>query len=143
MEKIGLFDIIGNLNGGSRSPHLMEDVTAEQTTVAEPGSVEKTYSPFMVNRAMSQHADTIMLANMMNQYSSLPVRMQYDFYRSLIRPRKRYGAWAKAAKAQANIELIMEKYNYNRQKAEEVIDLFSKEDLKQIKDELSKGGKTK
>ena len=141
MEKVGLFDILTNLNQGDKSPNLLKDATAESLLPPEPGSPEKVYSAFMINRGMSQHADTVLIANMMNRHSHLPVKMQYDFYRHLVRPRKRYGAWAKASKAEANIQLIMKKYNYNRDRAEEVIDLFSKADLKEIKNEMSEGGK--
>ena len=142
MEKLGLFDLVGNINQGVRSKHLFLDVPAETTTAPSPDSNEKVYAPFMINRALSQFSDTILLANMMNQHGALPVRMQYDFLRNVVRPRKRFGKWAKAKKDAIKTKLIMERYNYNSARALEVLDLFSESDIKEIKKELSKGGKS-
>ena len=42
---------------------------------------EKEYSPFMVNRALSYYRDTVLFANVMNQYPNLDKRLQYNFYK--------------------------------------------------------------
>ena len=59
---------------------------------------EKSYSPFMVNRALSYHKDTVLYANEMNSYPNLDKKLQYDFYINIIRASKRpYSKWHKKA----------------------------------------------
>jgi len=141
MEKLKIFDIIGNLSMGTKEPHLLIDATAESQELPSPDSPEKAYAPFMVNRAFSQHPDTALIANLVNEYPGMPVRMQYDFYRHIISPRKRYGKWAKAAKRQADVELVIKRYNYSYKQACEALKILTPSQLKQIKKDLDTGGK--
>ena len=65
---------------------------------------EKEYSSFMVNRALSYYRDTVLFANVMNQYPNLDKRLQYNFYKYIIRAQKRpYSKWHKKA---SNSDLI-------------------------------------
>ena len=101
---------------------------------------EKAYSPFMVNRGLSYFQDTVLLANEMNTSSHLDHRMQYDFLRTAVRPRKRFSKWMKKT-VPAKIEVIKEYYGYSDAKAEAVADLISDDDIKSMKTTLSQGGK--
>ena len=103
---------------------------------------EKEYSPFMINRGLSYFSDTVMLANEMNRASHIDHRMQYDFLRLAIRPRKRFSKWMKKT-VPARIETIKEYYGYSDAKAEAISDLISDDDIKAMKNVLSKGGKKK
>ena len=91
------------------------------------------YVPFMINRGLSYHQDTALLANEMNKYPSVDHKMQYDFYKNSVRPRKRFGKWHKAAKPTADIEVIKRAYNYSREKAEVVYEILTKEQIKELK----------
>ena len=101
---------------------------------------EKGYSAFMINRGLSFFQDTVLLANEMNMNSHLDNRLQYDFLRSAIRPRKRFSKWMKKT-VPAKIEVIKEYYGYSDEKAESVSDLISDETIGEMKKVLSKGGK--
>ena len=101
---------------------------------------EKGYSPFMVNRGLSYYQDTVLFANEMNRNGHLDHRLQYDFLRTAIRPRKRFSKWAKKT-VPAKVEVIKEYYGYSNAKAESVADLISDEDNKAMKSYLSQGGK--
>ena len=103
---------------------------------------EKAYSPFMVCRGLSFFSDTVLLANEMNRASHIDHRMQYDFLRLAIRPRKRFSKWMKKT-VPARIETIKEYYGYSDAKAEAISDLVSDDDIKAMRDVLSKGGKKK
>ena len=142
MEKVSLFDFISNVNEGRSGKNLMVDVKVDPDEM--PGDcVSKTYSTFMVNRAMSQHADTIFIAQELNLLNSLHPKMHYDFARNVIRGKKRYGKWAKSPKDPVMVELLMEHYNYNRRRALEALDLMTKEDLNKLKKRYDQGGRTK
>ena len=103
---------------------------------------EKAYTPFMVNRGLSYFSDTVLLANEMNRAGHIDHRMQYDFLRLAIRPRKRFSKWMKKT-VPARMETIKEYYGYSDAKAEAISDLISDDDIKAMKDVLSKGGKKK
>lgn len=101
---------------------------------------EKDYQPFITNRALSQHIDSIMYANEINQYSNLSNKMQYDYYFHAIRKMKRkFAKWPKKVKDDG-VDLVMEYFQISRQKAEEYMMVLSNEDLDKIQDSMVKGG---
>lgn len=122
---MNLFDVVGAIND-------KKDIDR-----AEALSV---YAPFMINRALSMHGDTIFYANEMNARSQLDKDMQFDFYMNIIPKGKRFGKWAKAEKVEEDITNIMTFYSINRRRAEEILSLFSDDLLKELKDKMNKGG---
>lgn len=142
MTKLSPFDFLSNLNDGTRSPDLLAECKACPEADSQD-DLSKQYTPFMVNRGLSQHEDTVLIANEMNFRSGLAKKMQYDFIRHIIRPRKRYGKWAKKEADIANVNLIMQYYGYSRRKAISVVDIFSDEDIAEMKQKLDKGGLVK
>ena len=124
------FEYLNSIN------HKKDDIMVDK-------DAEKGYSPFMINRGLSYFQDTVLLANEMNMHAHLDHRMQYDFLRTAIRPRKRFSKWMKKTVPAKN-EIIKEYYGYSDAKAESVADLISDEDIKHMKSVLSQGGqKTK
>ena len=95
---------------------------------------------FIINRALSMNVDTVLYANEMNQQYQLAPLLQYDYFINSLRKKKRYSKWAKATKAPAILELVKTYYNYNEQRAREVLDLLSEKQLEEIAQKLSKGG---
>lgn len=103
--------------------------------------VEKEYPAFMVNRALSQTADTVFAANEIQRYAStLDPKLQYDFLYHFIPKKKRFGKWAKGEKHE-EVSLIMDCYNVSRRKAEELLALHSDDDFNSMREYLNKGGK--
>ncbi|HYT42397.1 MAG TPA: DNA polymerase clamp loader subunit A [Methylomirabilota bacterium] len=99
------------------------------------------YPPMFVNKALSQHVDCILHANAMNlHYQQLTPRQQYDYYFHSIRKMKRkYGKWAKK-RDNDTIQLIMDYYDYSYSRAIEVIDLLTKDQIRQMEREMDVGG---
>ena len=57
---------------------------------------ERSYPAFMVNRALSYHRDTALIANEMNRYGNLDNKLKYDFLINIVRAQKRrYSKWFK------------------------------------------------
>jgi len=96
----------------------------------------------MVNRGLSYFTDTVLLANEMNINHHIDARLQYDFLRFAIRPRKRFSKWAKKEKMN-NIEVVKEYYGYSDAKAESIIDLIDEKSLDEMRKRLFKGGSSK
>lgn len=100
---------------------------------------EKSYSPFMVNRALSYHRDTVLLANEMNRYPSADKKMQYHFLLNIVRACKRpYSKWHKKAQS-SDLETIKEYYGYNDAKAVEALKILSDDQIALMKKQLYKG----
>jgi hypothetical protein len=100
---------------------------------------EKSYSPFMVNRALSYHRDTALLANQMNLYPSADKKMQYDFLLNIVRASKRpYSKWYKKAKS-SDLETVKEYYGYSDSKAVEALKVLSEDQITAMKEQLYKG----
>ena len=100
---------------------------------------EKQYNPFMVNRGLSYFQDTVLMANEMNQYAHLDNRLQFDFLINIVRKRKRFSKWNKPEVA-TDLDVIKEYYGYSNEKAKIALDILNDEQIKTIKDSLSKGG---
>jgi hypothetical protein len=140
MSKLSPFDFIKSIN--THGPDLLKDCKAyEGEEMVSPDTPSKQYVPFIINRGFSQFNDTVLLVNELNIRHQLPAKMQYDFLRSAIRPRKRFSKWAKKMKDPADLQTIQEAYNYSKEKAEAVYPLLSDTDLKVLRDRLDKGGK--
>jgi hypothetical protein len=100
---------------------------------------EKVYPPYVVNRCLSFFSDTILHANVINCNWMLDKKMQFDFYRLSIRKNKRFSPWVKKEE-NSNIDLLKEVYGYTEQKAREVLNILSPEDLQTIRKSLDTGG---
>ena len=89
--------------------------------IEEDPSVIKDYPPYIINRCLSQHVDTIMMANEMNQRHGLPKRLQFHFLLNSIRKRKRFGGkWLSTSKSK-NLEYVKEYYGYSNIKAKQAL----------------------
>lgn len=101
---------------------------------------EKSYSPFLTNRALSYYPDTIFYAQEMNINGHLDRKLQFTYLINTIRPSKRKGSkWAKK-KETDDIDAIKEYYGYTNNKAKSVLSILSKDQLKEIKRRIEKGG---
>lgn len=127
-KKTTLFDFVNDLSS-TKSYIYNEDTNG-------------VYNQFMINRAFSQHLDTILLASEMNRRSGLTNEMHHDFMFHSITAKKRYGKWAK--KVEDNPELVnyvKDHYNVGPERAIEYINMMSDQDITHIEATLSKGGK--
>lgn len=100
----------------------------------------KEYPPFIVNRCMSGHMDTIMYANEMNKHHFLDKDMQYSFYLNIVRKRKRFSPWIRKDK-NSDLEFVKQYYGYSTEKASQIMKILSNEQIEFIKKRLDKGGK--
>jgi len=100
---------------------------------------EKTYSSFMVNRALSYHRDTVLLANEMNRFTTLDNKLKYDFLLNIVRAQKRpYSKWHKKAQ-NSDLSVVKEYYGYSDAKAEEALKILSDDQITELKKQLYKG----
>lgn len=101
---------------------------------------EKAYNPFMINRTLSYHYDTVLLANEMNQRAHLDKKLQNDFLINTVRKKKRFAKWAKPLSSD-DLEVVKEYYGYSNEKARQVLPLLNDEQMGQLRQRIFKGGK--
>jgi hypothetical protein len=122
------FDFLNSINDNKKD--LFEDPQAE-----------KDYSAFMVNRGLSYFPDTVLYANEMNRYPTIPKSWQFYFFLNTIPKKKRFSKWAKKDAETKSLQLIKEYYGYSYEKAKEALSVLSVEQLSIIEEKLQKGGK--
>ena len=127
MSKLSPFSFLNEINNGKND--IMEDDIAEGQ-----------YVPFVINRSLSYFQDTVLIANEMNKHHHLDNRLQFDFLRSIVRKRKRFGKWAKPDTDEA-IAVIKEYYGYSITDAEQALTLLTPDQIGELKGKLYKGGR--
>jgi hypothetical protein len=117
--------------------------TKENLLDTEDTTWEKKYPPYIINKCLSMHYDCIAQANEMNGYHFLDKKVQFNFLINSIRKNKRFGGkWLSQTKLK-NLEYIKEYYGYSNEKAKQAIDILTVEQIEEIKQSLTKGGRTK
>tara|TARA_Y100000389_G_scaffold160345_1_gene162468 strand:+ start:680 stop:1078 length:399 start_codon:yes stop_codon:yes gene_type:complete len=104
-----------------------------------PELIEKQYNAYIVNRGFTNFQDTILHANEMNQRHELFPAAQFDYYRAVLRKRKRFSKWPKADK-DINLDAIQEVYQCNRTVAKQYLKVLNEEQLKDVHARLVTGG---
>lgn len=113
----------------------------KQDLMKEDPYCEKEYIAFIVNRSLSYFPDTIIYANEMNKYASVPKRWQFDFYLNTIKPKKRFSKWHKKDQNSEDIQLIMKAYNYSYEKATKALEILTDTQMSELRALYSVGGK--
>ena len=124
------FDYLNAIN------YTKEDVISDSDN---PELAEKLYQPYVVNKGLSYFIDTIYLVNEMNRHHHLTNKMQFDFLINIVRKKKRYSKWFKP-QSDEDVEAVMEYYGYSLDKARQVVDILTRDQIIQIIKSQCKGG---
>ena len=100
----------------------------------------KSYPPFIINKCLSGHLDSVLFANEMNRYHFLDKDMQYKFYLNILRKRKRFSPWIRKDK-DSDLDIVKSYYGYSNEKARQVMKILSTEQINYMKQRLDIGGK--
>ena len=108
--------------------------------IEEDPEAISSYPPYIVNRCLSGHLDTVLFANEMNKYSNLDKDMQYSFFLYTLRKRKRFSPWLKKEQVD-DLDLVKKHYGYSNEKAKVAVSLLTKTQLEYIRNKHDMGGK--
>ena len=108
--------------------------------IEEDPEAISSYPPYIVNRCLSGHLDTVLFANEMNRYSNLDKDMQYTFFLYTLRKRKRFSPWLKKEQID-DLDLVKKHYGYSNEKAKVAVSLLTKTQLETIRNKHDMGGK--
>ena len=111
----------------------------KENLIEDPDMIS-SYPPYIVNRCLSGHLDTVLFANEMNRYSNLDKDMQYSFFLYTLRKRKRFSPWLKKEQID-DLDLVKKHYGYSNEKAKVAVTLLTKTQLEYIRNKHDMGGK--
>jgi|TARA_R110000824_G_scaffold64800_2_gene169159 hypothetical protein len=113
--------------------------TKEPLMDTKDETIERGYSPFVINRCLSYFPDTIFHANVMNKLNNLSNKCQFDYLRTSLRKRKRFSKWLKN-EINDDFLVVQEYYNYSKVKTREIFDILTKDQIEDIRRILDIGG---
>ena len=111
----------------------------KENLIEDPDMIS-SYPPYIINRCLSGHLDTVLFANEMNKYSSIDKDMQYSFFLYTLRKRKRFSPWLKKEQVD-DLDLVKKHYGYSNEKAKVAVSLLTKTQLEYIRNKHDMGGK--
>ena len=118
---------------------VLNAINYDKTPLLEDDLQEKAYVPFVINRSLSYFPDTILYANQVNHYNQLDKKMQFDYLRLSLRPRKRFSKWIKSQE-EDDLQLIKDHYNYSNERATEVLRVLTPNQIEYIRSLYEYGG---
>jgi hypothetical protein len=126
MAKTNPFDYTNSINQTKKN--LMRDTANDKLA-------EKDYAPFLTNRALSYHNDTVFYANEMNIRHHAENILQYEYLLNIVRPKKRFAKWVKKDN-ESDVNFVKEYYGYNDTKARQALEILSENQLRNIKEKI-------
>ena len=111
----------------------------KENLIEDPDAIS-SYPPYIINRCLSGHLDTVLFANEMNKYSNLDKDMQYSFFLYTLRKRKRFSPWLKKEQVD-DLDLVKKHYGYSNEKAKVAVSLLTKTQIENIRNKHDMGGK--
>ena len=115
---------------------LFNDITNHGDYIDNFFSVKKEmpkeYNAYMMNKAFANFSDTILIANEINKYYSVPDEMHWRFYKNIVTKKKRFGKWFKALEEKEPIELLAKMFNCSVKEMRKNIHVIPKEKLDEI-----------
>lgn len=121
-----VWDWLSSINNSKK------DLLKEETDI-------KSYVPYVVNKSLSYHLDSILFSNEMNRLYHIPQSSQYYFYLHSLPRKNRFSKWTKKEEVE-ELELIKKYYGLNDHKALEVLNILSKTQIEYIKNKLENCG---
>ena len=107
--------------------------------IKEDPSIAKKYPPFIVNKCLSGHMDSVLFANEMNKNHFLDKDMQYDFLLNSLRKKRRFSPWLKKEKI-SDLDAVKKYYRYSDEKAQQTLRILTKDQIAYIKKKMDTGG---
>ena len=126
---------------GKRNPFdFVKSVSYDKKDLMVDEVEEKAYQPFLINRALSYHQDSVFLTNEMNVRHGVDNRLQYQFFLNTLRKRQRFSQWQKPYISK-KLDTVKEYYQISTREAKDYVELLSDKQLRELKNRMKTGGK--
>jgi hypothetical protein len=106
--------------------------TKNDLTADDPDAINQ-YVPFIVNRGLGYFADTVLYANELNLYPTIPPAAQYQYLLTAVRRRKRFSKWHKT-NADQDLVTIQQAYGVRPEVARQYQSILTAEQVGLLRD---------
>jgi hypothetical protein len=118
---------------------FVKSVSYDKKDIMVDAVEENAYAPFLINKSLSYHQDSLFMTNEMNNRSHLDNRLQYVFLLNTLRKRQRFSKWDKPYLSK-KIETIKSYYKISTLKAKEYMEVLSDKQVRELKNRMKTGG---
>lgn len=119
---------------------FVKSVSYDKKDIMVDDIEEKSYQPFLTNKALSYHQDSVFFSNEMNIRHGLDNRLQYLFFLNTLRKRQRFSQWQKPF-VNEKLDVIKEYYQISTRQAKDYMSILSDSDVRKMKKRMKTGGK--
>jgi hypothetical protein len=121
------FDYVNSIS--SNKKNMMRETENDELA-------EKGYTPFLCNKALSYHTDTILYANEMNMNTILDHKLQYEYLLHSIRKGRRFSKWTKKLDDK-EARAVSRYFNIGLKQASEYLTILDRKTIEQIVQKVS------
>ena len=126
---------------GKRNPFdFVKSVSYDKKDIMVDDIEEKAYQPFLINKALSYHQDSVFLVNEMNIRHGTDNRLQYLFFINTLRKRKRFSKWHKPYESK-KLDTVKNAFGVSTIRAKEYLELLNDKQYRELKNRMKLGGK--
>ena len=118
---------------------FVKSVSSDKTDIMVDDIEEKAYQPFLINKSLSYHQDSVFFTNEMNCRHGVDNRLQYVFFLNTLRKRQRFSKWSKPYVSK-KLDVVKEYYQMSTREAKELYTLLSDKELRELKNRMNTGG---
>lgn len=119
---------------------FVKSVSYDKKDIMVDDIEEKSYQPFLINKALSYHQDSVFLTNEMNIRHGVDNRLQYVFFLNTLRKRQRFSKWSKPYVSK-KLDIIKDYYQISTKEAKEYATLLSEKQYRELKNSMKTGGR--
>ena len=119
---------------------FVKSVSYDKKDIMVDDIEEKSYQPFLTNKALSYHQDSVFFSNEMNIRHGLDNRLQYLFFLNTLRKRQRFSQWQKPF-VNEKLDVIKEYYQISTRQAKDYMSILSDSDVRKMKKRMKTGGR--
>jgi hypothetical protein len=119
---------------------FVKSVSSEKKDIMVDDIEEKSYAPFLTNKALSYHQDSVFFSNEMNIRHGTENRLQYLFFLNTLRKRQRFSKWQKPYTSK-KLDVIKQYYDISTKEAKDYMSILSDSDVRNMKKRMKTGGK--
>ena len=124
-----------------RSPFdFVKSVSYDKKDLMVDEVEEKAYQPFLLNKSLSYHQDSVFFINEMNNRHHLDNRLQYVFLLNTLRKRQRFSKCEKPYVSK-KLDTIKKYYQISTLKAKEYMEVLTDKQYRELKNRMKTGGK--
>ena len=119
---------------------IIKNINNKEGGLLSENFIEENYIPFVINMVMARTPDGLIVAEDLNRCPDLTKYEQYRYYfHKLSKNSRRFGEKIEVSENKY-LQMVMEYFEFSRQKAQIALTILTESELNEIKKFLDEGG---